>query len=222
LNSTVPNPGNYYFHLSATYGSATSSAQQSFSTIDITAPTFASSSIDSLGTTLTLHWKEIGSPPVTGTTGLMLSGLGHGSATLSNVSTTGTTTTATISRKIYSDESPTLSYASSTGNFSDANPTPHTLASFTGGQIINNSVQTYKAPASTGGSSGYSGGGGSSGYSGSGGGGSYISGNTTVTTTNDISSMTPSELIVYIQKLMAKVQSLTTQLKRVSGSGSMH
>ncbi len=115
---------------------------------DTTPPTPSSASINSAGTTLTVHWTETGSAPVlpsTGGTGLSLAGLSHGAATLSSVNTTGTVTTATISRAIFSDETPTLSGTST--NFTDSADAPNAVADFSGFAITNDSTDTYVPPA---------------------------------------------------------------------------
>ncbi len=146
LNSNVPNPGNYYFHIVANYGSASSTAIQFFSTLDQDPPTFNSASIDTSGTILTINWTEITSPPIMGSNGLSLQGLTHGAVILNNITNSGTTTTANLSRPIYADESPTLSYSTSTGTFSDSASAPNYVVGFTNKSIINNSNQNFNHP----------------------------------------------------------------------------
>lgn len=139
-SATIPNPVAAFSNKSITNNSTVS-----YVTPDTTAPVVNNVSIDSTGTALTINWTENGTPPVVGTTGLTLTGLTHGSATLSSVSTTGTTTTATISRVIYSDETPTLAYSG--GNFADSvTPTPNYVADFGSQTITNNSTVSYTAP----------------------------------------------------------------------------
>ena len=120
--------------------------------VTLTPPVPNGPSIDTAGTTLTLPWTisqgtAIAPSSDSGTGGLSLSGLAHGAATISAVTSTGTTTTATISRAISSDETPTLNYTP--GDFAD-NLIPlldgtlysgsHVASEFSGVAITNNST----------------------------------------------------------------------------------
>jgi|GEM_PF-4324832 len=100
-------------------------------------PTFNSATISRDGNKFTLNWQTVSAPPVVGTTGLTLGSLTNGAATLSNVMTSGTVTTADISRQIDPEEEPTVSY--SPGDFEDSDG--NEVASFTDQPVTNFSGQ---------------------------------------------------------------------------------
>ena len=114
---------------------------ESYSAIDTTPPVVLSANVNAAGTTLTIVFTEVSSPPVlpsSGVTGLTLSASG-GSVTLSSSAISGTTYTATTSRTIYSNETLTLSYTP--GNITDSATSPNAMTSFSGTTVTNNSTQ---------------------------------------------------------------------------------
>lgn len=112
---------------------------------DTVAPAFASASINSAGTTLTINWTEADSAPV-----LQASGKGatqgitlaceSGDVSVSAVSTTGTATTATLSRTVTQGEALLLSIAA--GAFTDSAAAHNATAAISDQPIGNGSDQT--------------------------------------------------------------------------------
>jgi hypothetical protein len=104
---------------------------------DTVKPTPSSASVGASGLQLSVVWSE----NVTGNTGLTLSGALHGAVTLSDVSTVGNTTTATLSRTLFSDETAIkLNYAP--GNFADTASSPNGAEAFSNFTVTNGSTKT--------------------------------------------------------------------------------
>jgi len=116
---------------------------------DTTAPTIDAATVSAATPNkISLTTTEADSPPITGTSGLSLSGLLHGAATLSNYVITSGNIAADISRNLYSDEQAVkLNYTP--GNLADSADTPNAMAAFSNLAVTNNSTEEYVPMAIT-------------------------------------------------------------------------